>query len=341
MTPLSIARVADVAAARRWHAVAEATQAADYVALPQDPVEELLPSLAGQVGGHRIELWLGTAGDVPVAVAQIEMPLHDNTGTAVVVLMVHPEHRRQGYGRQLLAQVLDRARANGRSLVITQIGGPMEGTAPAARAPGELLARRLGAKPVLSEIRRLLDVPSVDPRAVATLRADAAAHAAGYTLVQWVDRAPEELHEDMATLAARMSTDAPMEDMTWEPEVWDADRYRAKEDTALARGRTRVATAVRHEASGRLVGFSDIGVNLQRPDIAYQWETIVVTEHRGHRLGLLLKAANLQLLQATVPGVRYINTWNAAVNTHMVAINDALGFRPVDRWNGWQFDLPG
>lgn len=335
---LVIERVADVAGARRWHAVAEAALAYDFVGLPQDPVEELLPSLAGEVDGERIELWVGSDGGVTVAIAQVELPLLDNTGTALIELMVHPEHRRREYGRAMLAHALDRARINGRTLMITEIGAPLEGT---VLAPGEALAESVGAKPVLSEIRRLLDVPAVEPDALAALRADAARQAAGYSLVQWVDRAPPELHEDMAALVARMSTDAPFEDMSWEPEVWTAERYRSKEDTALARGRTRVVTAVRHEASGRLVGYTDIGVSTRRPEVAYQWDTIVTHEHRGHRLGLLLKAANLQLLRATVPGVRYINTWNAAVNAHMVAINDAIGFRPVDRWNGWQLDLTG
>ncbi|MDP9239889.1 MAG: GNAT family N-acetyltransferase [Actinomycetota bacterium] len=337
MSSLLIERVSDEAGARRWHAVAEAALAHDFVGLPQDPVEELFPSLAGEVGGERIELWLGSVSGVAVAIAQVELPLLDNTGTALFELMVHPEHRRRGYGRQLLAHALDRARANDRTLVITEIGAPLDGT---TRAPGEALAESVGAKPVLSEIRRLLDVPTVDVDVLAGLRAEALKHSEGYTLVQWVDHAPPELLEDMAALAARMSTDAPLEDMTWEPEVWTAERYLSKEEEALARGRTRVATAVRHEASGRLVGFTDIGVNARRPGVAYQWDTIVTHEHRGRRLGLLLKVANLELLGATVPGVRYINTWNAAANAHMVAINDAVGFRPVDRWNGWQLDLP-
>jgi hypothetical protein len=191
---------------------------------------------------------------------------------------------------------------------------------------------------VLSEIRRLLDVAFLDADELAALHGSAAKHAEGYEIVQWVDRAPPELHDNMAFLVGRMSVDAPLEDMTWEPEVWDAERYRSREDTALARGRCRVATAVRHVASGRAVGYTDIGVN-PRTEYAYQWDTIVTDEHRGHRLGLLLKAANLELLRATLPGVRYVNTWNAAANAHMVAINDAVGFRPVERWEAWQLAL--
>ncbi len=278
-----------------------------------------------------------------MAVAHLEMPLLDNTGTAVVDLHVHPGHRRRGYGRKLLGHVLDRARANGRRLMISDVAAPLEPT-PQPRpgdpaTAGEALARSAGARPVLSEIRRLLDVAAVDPVDLSALRTGATRSATGYSTVQWVDQAPAELHEDMATLVARMSTDAPLGDMAWEPEVWTAERYRMKEETAVARGRRRVATAVRDEASGRLVGYSDIGVNARSLEVAYQWETIVSKEHRGHRLGLLLKAANLELLREACPRTRYVNTWNAAVNTHMVAINDALGFRPIERWESWQADL--
>ncbi len=48
--------------------------------------------------------------------------------------------------------------------------------------------------------------------------------------------------------------------------------------------------------------------------------------HRGHRLGLLLKVAMLELLAATEPGLERIATWNAASNAPMIAVNDALGY---------------
>ena len=72
---------------------------------------------------------------------------------------------------------------------------------------------------------------------------------------------------------------------------------------------------------------------------AYQWDTIVAGAHRGHRLGLLTKTANLQLLRQAQPEVRWINTWNAESNAHMVGINERLGFQPMERWFDWQLDL--
>ena len=69
---------------------------------------------------------------------------------------------------------------------------------------------------------------------------------------------------------------------------------------------------------------------------AWQQITLVHPEHRGHRLGMIVKAVNLRTLRAQEPAVRMIDTFNAEVNTHMIAINEAMGFRAVDRWANWQ-----
>jgi hypothetical protein len=67
--------------------------------------------------------------------------------------------------------------------------------------------------------------------------------------------------------------------------------------------------------------------------------TIVDATHRGHRLGMLVKAANLRALRDAVPAVERVITWNAASNTHMIAINEALGFRPQLRFSQWQLQV--
>jgi hypothetical protein len=65
--------------------------------------------------------------------------------------------------------------------------------------------------------------------------------------------------------------------------------------------------------------------------------TVVTRPHRGHRLGLLLKVAMLDLLARREPQIRQIVTWNAESNRHMAAINETLGYRVMDRWTtSWQ-----
>ena len=67
---------------------------------------------------------------------------------------------------------------------------------------------------------------------------------------------------------------------------------------------------------------------LAQPERANQAGTLVLREHRGHRLGALVKAAVLRELAATLPEVRKISTYNSDSNLPMVAVNEALGFRP-------------
>ncbi len=335
MGALAVEAVRTEPAAVRWQSVDAASRAVDHVGLPADPVEELLPLLAGPSADEQVELWLGWHDGLVVGASSLRLPLLDNTSAATLDVRVHPDHRRRGHGTALLRQLLARADRHGRSKLFAEAAEPLHGAGP---APGPAFVRTAGGRPVLTEIRRLLDLTTAQPSRLAELRGTATAAAAGYSLLQWVDRAPAEAYDDLATLAGRMTTDTPLEEMDWQPEVWTAQRYRDTEDQAIARRRRRVGTAVRHDASGRLVGYTDIGVSVGHPEVAYQWDTIVAPEHRGHRLGLLIKVANLALLQATVPQVRLLNTWNAEVNAHMVAINDALGFQPVERWREWQLD---
>jgi RimJ/RimL family protein N-acetyltransferase len=192
---------------------------------------------------------------------------------------------------------------------------------------------------VLSRLRRELDLTTVDERGLEKLvNAKIDEHDSGYEIVTWVDRAPEHLVEGVAHLVGRMSTDTPRGDLSWESEVWDTSRWREKEDDAFHSGRGRVAAGA-VDRNGDLVAFTDIGVWKQEPGVAEQWNTIVEPDHRGHRLGLALKFANLRHLRREVPGALRLETWNANENTRMIAINELLGFRIVERVDEFQLTL--
>jgi GNAT superfamily N-acetyltransferase len=321
-----------------WHRVDAAAHGADYFALPADPVQELGPRLAGDFYGERRELWSLESNGRVVAVGEIALPIHDNLSSASVDLRVDPPSRGRGHGRRLLECLLSRVGDHSRSRIFFEVGEalpPEPGGGPDFTVTGNRLARHTGARPVQSDIRRLLDL--TEQAAVRTRRVRPGP-AGGYSLVQWQDHTPEELLDDLAALHARMSTDPPLGAMDWEPEVWNAARVRERDATARRRGRWVMVTAARHDPSGRLAGYTDIEVSSLSPQVAYQFDTIVAPEHRGHGLGLAMKLANLQRLRDSEPATRYVNTWNAASNVHMVAINEALGFRPVERWWEWQLD---
>jgi GNAT superfamily N-acetyltransferase len=276
----------------------------------------------------------------------------DNVDNAVVNVCTRPAFRRRGYGTAMLRHISARARVHGRTRLIGEVGEPMPpGTVgePIALGdvadvsptppPGVLFATKAGARPVTSEVRRLLRIGDIDDADLSRLNKDATARSVDYSLIRWVGPAPAEFVDDLVVLHSRMSIDAPLEDLDWEPEQWSAARFREREQHVMASGQLVLSTAARHDASGQIVALTDISVVPAQPGIAYQWATIVLPSHRGHRLGMLVKLANLEFLRTSRPRVRMLNTWNAAINDHMVSINEAIGFRPVERWREWQLEL--
>lgn len=137
-----------------------------------------------------------------------------------------------------------------------------------------------------------------------------------------------------------MSTDPPLGGFAQEEEQWDADRIRREEGRSAEGGTSTLVCAARHRPSGHLVGHTILERFASRPAIVHQEDTLVLDEHRGHRLGLWLKAANLRRVLAEWPGAERVYTWNAEENTFMLDVNVALGFRPAGRTAGWQKVLP-
>jgi hypothetical protein len=70
-----------------------------------------------------------------------------------------------------------------------------------------------------------------------------------------------------------------------------------------------------------------------------QGDTIVLREHRGHRLGMLLKLANLDHLQRLAPGHPSVTTYNAEENRHMLSVNEDVGFVAWGYEGAWQKEL--
>ena len=326
---MHIIEVKELPALEDFHAVSSAALDHDHVALPADPIEEIRPVIEGhQPPGEHFTYYVGYDDGVPVASLCVVLYTLDNLTSANVEARVHPAYRRRGFGRQLMQHAVDVVRSAGRTRIFVEGHWHPDGS----EGPGFPLLRSIGARPVLDDYRRLLDVSEVpvgEPAAVPD----------GYRVEQWVDVAPDELVDGLAYLIYRMVLDAPMGDMEYEPEKWDRDRYRGTEENMQRRQRTRFTTVVVHEETGDVAGMTEIVVNLAVPEIAYQWNTIVDPAHRGKKLGMVLKSWNHRALVERVPQVRWVNTWNAASNSFMIDVNEALGFRIAEKWTEWQLDL--
>jgi hypothetical protein len=111
--------------------------------------------------------------------------------------------------------------------------------------------------------------------------------------------------EDIAVLATRMSTDAPSAGLEEPEDVWTVERVQAGVERDKLSPRTRLETVVEHVPTGRLVAFTVLSVPVQLERSVDQYATLVLKEHRGHRLGMLLKIANLAFVHEAFPGHHY------------------------------------
>ena len=133
----------------------------------------------------------------------------------------------------------------------------------------------------------------------ARLHEEAAAVATDYELLHVVGATPDELLDGMVALHEAIN-DAPADEGS-EPDVWDVDRLRAYDETMARRRQTTYRVLARHLASGELAGMSLLCVDEFSPAIAAQEDTNVVREHRGHRLGLLMKVDMVQWIADVRP----------------------------------------
>lgn len=310
---------ADVATARAMHAAeTDAMRSVD----PQCPPwseHAFTVRLSGRPPAFPPgEAWY-VPGDVPGGVAgwcRLVLPDLENRDRAELDLVVHPAAQRRGLGTVLLRHAAGRAAARGRA--------HLDGEVPQDSA-GQAFCVKAGARFGLQDIRRVLDLDALPAGHVAACRRAAAGAAAGYSVITWIGRTPGEHLAGMAELFTTMN-DAPNGPQR-EPDVWDEQRIRDRLDARTeafgARGYVAVAVC---DATGEMAAMTELRVDADQPGWGWQGNTAVTRPHRGHRLGLLVKAAMLEFLSEAEPGVRKVATFNAAVNDHMIAINEALGF---------------
>lgn len=319
-------------------AVQRAAREVDTPDFPPPCRDSFVGLLRHEVSAVRREFRVARAGDEVVGYLELTLPLRDNTDNSEITLEVHPAHRRRGVGRALYGYAVETLHALGRKRTAGYTTDGLPG-GPERDVAGSAFAAAMGAKAALTEVRRRLDLSVADTARYPELLAAAWDRAGGYRLVRWQDRVPEAYAADVGYLDSRLVTDAPMGDLVWEPEKIDTSRIREGEAARAARGIRGYSVGVVHEASGRLVALTALGIERSNPWHAFQWITIVDPEHRGHRLGMVVKLENLRYAREHEPELRVIDTWNAAVNDNMISINEAIGFRTVDAAVAWQQEV--
>lgn len=308
-----------------WFAVYQDASATDDPSGPQWREREF--RAAFEPSEHRdVLVWLAEDQSRPIGAAALILPLRDNVSLAAPEIYVRADARRRGVGTALLGVVERAASERDRTSLLAYVSSSTETPV----TPGSGFAEHHGFTARITEIRRVARPPFPLETIAAAVRA-AAPFAAEYEIVSWRDTAPDTYVKEYARLEGRLSTDAPMGDLEYEGEMWDEARIRTMEDRHKRAGRNIWTTAA-IAPNGLMAGFTQVVIAHDSDHDALQDTTIVDPAHRGHRLGIVLKATNLEQVLADRPGVRQIWTWNAENNTNMIAINETMGYE-IEGWD--------
>ena len=307
-----------------------ATQHADTPYFPPPTRQQLIAWERYGWDGEPPETWILHDGDTVIGRYGLWLSFRDNLHRAGLGVVVHPEHRGKGHGSALFEAAIERLRAEeGRRIV---------GADCLDRPDFVGFMQAKGFVQKSADVHRRQDFRSADFEAIATHRAKAEAAASDYELLRLQGAVPDELVDDVAVMTAAIN-DAPTDDLDVEDEVFDAKRIRAFEHAREREGELIYRIVARRKSDGVLAGHTMLGFNPAHPEYANQWDTSVLKEHRGHRLGMLLKASMVEWLREAEPTVRYLDTWNAESNSYMIAVNEALGYQVMGRYPGFEREI--
>lgn len=317
--------LADDAVMREFYDLTRRSERLGREQMPSWSFEEFLGAYRSADSGECQELFAAYDGNRMVANASLWTTLFDNTDKAFFDLQVDVPVRRRGIGRAMLAHLEQHVREKGRGLVMA---GSYLPYAERDDHPYLRFAETCGYELSLFEVVRHLELPVPDERIQEWIDESAPRHQ-GYTIETYVGAVPDDLVEPLCSLLGQIAVDAPSGAVDFDEEVISAERYAEYVEMAANMGRVRYETLAL-TPDREVAAQSTLVVPLGESTHAYQWGTFVHRGHRGHRLGLAVKAVNLRAAQSARPDLTLVSTRNAETNAYMVAINDRLGFRPVE-----------
>ncbi|PKI93293.1 GNAT family N-acetyltransferase [Actinomycetales bacterium SN12] len=269
--------------------------------------------------------------------------------SAEIDLMVTPENWGRGIEHALLAEAEAEVRRLGRKVIQSWTlhraapGDsplvPKTGWGHISRTPHAQLLVDDGFTLEQVERNSAFDLQG-DLAPIERMLADALAVAGDeYRLVEWTVPTPPELRSGYAWALSRMSTDAPSGDLEMDEEIWDADRIARRDARFVEGGQTVSVAAVKHVPTDTLAAFNELVIGSDPTGVTHQYCTLVLKEHRGHRLGQIVKCANILRWRGIAPDSPRITTFNAEENRPMLDINEAMGFQPASYAGAWQKKL--
>ncbi|MFC7790474.1 GNAT family N-acetyltransferase [Microbacterium sp. MAHUQ-60] len=311
--------------------------------------EELLPGLYSTADRERRQWYVELDGEL-VGCCALDILQDDGGRTGMVTIALLRRVWGRGIGSSAYAHVETAAREAGVRKLLHWSAHHDDGTAqPVLESPtgfgsvpvdhGARFLLRHGFRLEQVERASALTWSDATRARLEALRGEAQGQAVGYRLVQWTIPTPPEHLDGYAWMKSRMSTDVPDADLGSPEEAWDHARVRRQDERLAQRGWTMLVTAAQHLGTGQLCAFNELAVGSDPTRSTHQYDTLVLSEHRGHRLGMLVKTAGLITWREQHPDSPSVITYNAEENRPMLDINETIGFAPIDYEGAWKKEL--
>jgi GNAT superfamily N-acetyltransferase len=256
-----------------------------------------------------------------LGLAEVELPSQENLNVVWFLIVVDPAARRQGIGSALLEHVVAASEDVGRGVLMTGAWIGSAGMPFLKRHEFEQASTAAQRRLYPHELPRPVDVEMLEKSRAAST---------DYELIHIAGRLPEDMLESMVSTVDAIN-DAPLDDLELEDENYTVDRLRRYDAAQQAQQQRLYRIIARSRIDGSPAAHTVVAVDGRRPHIGEQHDTSVRPEHRGHRLGMRLKLELLEWLREVEPQLRLIDTWNQESNSHMIAVNDAIGCSVVGR----------
>lgn len=318
----------DVHADPEFHRFYEILREADLFERPNAPMwseREAAVMFRRQDPTETWTAYVGFDGDDMLGVGCLTVSHDDNTDKAWVNAWVVPARRRQGIGSALIDFQVREAALLGRTTLLAQSAYDF---ARRDNHPYRRFAEKQGFSLASTEIGRVLELP-VDDAQLQEWIDEAAQRHESYRIETFIDDVPQHLLPSYCHVLNQLALDAPTGEIDFEAEAMTPEVFRARAAKVKEQGRTAFRT-VALDDSQQVVAATNLAVSTDDQEKVFQWATLVLRAHRGHRLGLAIKARNLREVQRAHPDRKFVWTSNEETNGPMVHINERMGFRPVE-----------
>jgi GNAT superfamily N-acetyltransferase len=275
-------------------------------------------------------LYVPDAAADPVGVLAVDLPTRDNLHLIWAQIWVHPDDRRRGHGSVIMNEVLRIARQTNRNTIWVGTAEDDQGA--------RCFVEKFGFRYASHDARRRQLLADVDQSEVQRLWALAETTAADYCLERLQPPIADDVLGELVEVTAAIN-DAPMGALTYEDEKFDGQRLADFETAVKGRGEREYRVLARQRKTGEVGGHTMVVVHPLRPEVGGQADTAVARQHRGHRLGLLLKIDMMRWLADVEPQLKIIETWNNVDNNFMINVNEALGYRLSRVFNTYELSV--